>query len=239
MLTCAICDDDGIVVETVEAMVTQILRENGCAGTIHTYTDPAMLLSDVLDGLSLDLVILDIEMPGYSGIEVADAIKKRFTDCIVIFLTSHLQYAVESYELQIFRYTPKRELETKLPRYIRDALTLLTLQNGCVYHIIKNESVERLPYRQILYLRKDGKYAVICCVDGREIRVRKPLNEVFAELDGQEFLMIDRGCIVNIALIDRISDREAVCKNGQRLPISRTKYQETKSRIVQYWGVKL
>jgi len=104
---------------------------------------------------------------------------------------------------------------------------------------MKNEIIERLPYRQMLYIRKDGKYSVICCVDKREIRVRKSLNDVYSELDDQEFIFIDRGYIVNIALISRISDHEVICKNELRLPISRSKLKETKSRITQYWGEKV
>ena len=170
---------------------------------------------------------------------VASEIKKRFPDCCIIFLTSHIKYAVESYELQIFRYTPKDEIQTKLPRYLKDAITMLTLQENCVYNIMKNEIIERLPYRQILYIRKDGKYSVVCCIDKREIRVRKSLNDVYSELDDQEFIFIDRGYIVNIALISRISDHEVICKNELHLPISRSKLKETKSRITQYWGFKI
>ena len=239
MLNCAICDDDKSVVERVTAVLENVLHEEECIGNISTYTDSRLFLSDVMEYKPFDLVVVDIEMPYYDGIEVTAELKKRFPECCVIFLTSHIKYAVESYELQIFRYTPKSDIDTKLAKYLKDALKMLLLQSGCTYTILKNDDLEKLPYSQLLYVRKEGKYSVITCIDKREIRIRKSLREVISELDEREFIVIDRGCIVNIALIARVFDRNVVCKNGEHLPVSRAKLKETKSRLAQYWGLKV
>ena len=239
MLNCAICDDDKGTVLEAEAILRAALRESGCAAHISTYTDSRLFMSDIVDYQPFDLVILDVEMPHFDGREVAACLRRHFPECCILFLTSHVQYAVESYELQIFRYTPKSELVTKLPRYIKEATALLLLQNGQTYTVCKNDVSERLPYRQMLCVRKDGKYSVISCADGREIRIRKPIREVAQELDPEEFLCIDRGCLVNIAMISRIEGSDVICKNGERLPISRSQLKETTSKITQYWGEKL
>lgn len=238
MLNCAICDDDKAVVEKVKVILEKVLSDNGQVGCISTYTDSRLFISDVIEYKPMDLVVIDIEMPYYDGIEITAEIKKRFPECCVIFLTSHIKYAVDSYELQIFRYTPKSDIEAKLPRYLKDALMMLLLQSGCTYTILKNDTLEKLPYSQMLCVRKDGKYSVITCIDKREIRIRKSLREVIAGLDEREFIVIDRGCIVNVALISRVSDHEVVCKNGERLSISRAKLKETKIKVARYWGDK-
>ncbi len=239
MLNCAICDDDKNIVDSVKHIMETVLRQNECVGNISTYTSSQLFFFDIAEYKPLDLAVIDIEMPDYDGLQLAIEIKKHFPECIIIFLTSHIKYAVESYELQIFRYTPKSEIDTKLHRYLEEAINMLLLQNGCTYTILKNENLERLPYNQMLCIRKDGKYSVITCIDKREIRIRKSLREVSAELAENEFITIDRGCIVNIALIMRVSDKDVICKNGERLPISRSKLKETKSKITQYWGSKI
>lgn len=91
----------------------------------------------------------------------------------------------------------------------------------------------------MLCIEKDGKYSVITCIDNREIRIRKPLSQILSELDPAEFILVDRGCVVNIALISRISNHEVVCKNGALFSISRAKLKETKVRIANYWGEKI
>ena len=238
-MNCAICDDDKGTVDAVNVILKNILRENECAGNICTYTDSRSLILDLTDYKPIDLAIIDIEMPYYNGLQVAKEIKTRFPECYIIFLTSYIKYAVEAYEFQIFRYTPKSEIETKLPRYIDEAVKLINLQNGRTYTVVKNEILERLPYNQMLYVSKEGKYAVITCIDGREIRVRKSLHEVFDELDQNEFVIIDRGYIVNLAFISRICDHEVVFKNDVHLSISRYKLKETKLRVARYWGEKM
>jgi len=166
MINCAICDDDLIFTEKVHKLLTASFIENSCFGNINIYNDSCMFISDIIENKPFDLAIIDIEMPHYNGKEIAVELKKRFPECCIIFLTDHIRYAVESYELQIFRYTPKEEIETKLPRYLNDAFKMLSLQNRDTYTINKSTHMENLPYSQILYLRKDGKYAIIRCIHG-------------------------------------------------------------------------
>ena len=62
---------------------------------------------------------------------------------------------------------------------------------------------------------------------------------MFDELDTPEFIFIDRGYIVNIIQIMKISDVMAVLKNGEQLPISRSHLQEVKRQINQFWGAHI
>lgn len=239
MINCIICDDEKRMAETAQAILEDALRECECVGNISTYTDSRLLVSDIVEYKPIDIAVIDIEMPHYDGIYIAEEIKRHFPDSFIIFLTSHVQYAVKSYELSVFRYAQKSEIHESLKRYIKEAIQLQLLQNEYAYTVIKNDSMERVPYRQILCIKKDGKYSVLRCVDKREIRVRKPLRKVIDELNPSEFMVIDRGCIVNIALIIRVSDREVICRNGEHLPISRSKLRETKVKVAQYWGSRI
>lgn len=239
MINCVICDDDKSIVEIVHNTLKDVLQEKECPGEISTYSDSRLFVSDIIEYKPIDLAIIDIEMPYYDGVQIAKEIKRKFPEAYIIFLTSHMKYAIRSYELQIFRYALKSEIESTLPRYLREAILLISQQSEYVYNILKNDILERLPYKQMLCIRKDGKYSVINCIDKREIRIRKSLQEVNKELNPNEFILIDRGCIVNIALIIRVADNEVLCKNGERLSISRSKLKETKTRVAKYWGEKI
>ena len=69
--------------------------------------------------------------------------------------------------------------------------------------------------------------------------MRKSLQQVYAELNAEEFIYIDRGCIVNIIHIMQIKDGMAFLKNGMSLPISRAHLQEVKAQINNYWGANV
>ena len=95
-----------------------------------------MLTCDILDDHQyFDLILLDIGMPGISGMEIVQRIKSELSEVRVIFITSHVQYAIDSFELNIFRYVPKADLEKRLPYAVSDALKLLLLEDRKYYTV--------------------------------------------------------------------------------------------------------
>ena len=98
--------------------------------------------------------------------------------------------------------------------------------------------MEKIPYKDIFYIQRDGKNASIVSNTGTS-KVRKSLQQVFDELNTPEFIFIDRGYIVNIIQVMKISDSTAILKNGEQLPISRSHLQEVKQKINQFWGARI
>ena len=67
------------------------------------------------------MILLDIEMPGISGMEIPQQLKGFLPNVRIIFVTSHTEYAIDAFELSIFRYVPKNNLEVKLAAAVVDA----------------------------------------------------------------------------------------------------------------------
>ena len=239
MLHLAICDDEETAVLAHREIAEACLRECGSAGEIALYTDSGNLICDILeDRFFFDLILLDIEMPGKSGMELAEKIKPVLPNVKIIFITSHIEYAIDAYELAIFRYVPKDDLAGRLPAAVRDAVRLILLEDGRAYTIRTNSRLEKIPYKEIYYIERDGKNASITTAGGVS-RVRKSLQQVYEELGAEEFIYIDRGCIVNMIHILQVKDGMAVLKGGVALPISRSHLQEVKEQINTYWGAHI
>ena len=233
MVKIAICDDEEKSVVLHEQIVKECLQSVGIGCEITTYTQSRNLLYDIYD-----LILLDIEMPGISGMEMPQKIKGYLPNVRIIFVTSHTEYAIDAFELSIFRYVPKNNLEIKLPAAVIDAAKLVELEAGQEYTIQTANRMEKIPYKDIFYIQRDGKNASIISSAGTS-KVRKSLQQVFEELDAPEFIFIDRGYIVNIIQIMKINDSIAVLKNGEQLPISRSHLQEVKRQINQFWGAHI
>lgn len=235
----AICDDEEKSVALHEKIVRECLQSEGIGFEITTYIQSRNLLYDITDDhFFYDLILLDIEMPGISGMDIPQQIKGCLPNVRIIFVTSHTEYAIDAFELSIFRYVPKTSLEMKLPTAVIDAAKLIELEGGQEYMIQTASRLEKIPYKDIFYIRRDGKNASI--VSGIGIsKVRKSLQQVFDELNAPEFIFIDRGYIVNIVQIMKISDSIAVLKSGEQLPISRSHLQEVKRQINQFWGAHI
>ena len=95
--------------------------------------------------------------------------------------------------------------------------------------------MERIPYRDIYEIRRDGKNAVITAGSG-VAKVRKSLQQVYEELSAEEFIYIDRGCIVNMVHIMQVRDGTVVLENGAVLSVSRSHLQEVKEAVDRWWG---
>lgn len=239
MLHIAVCDDDSNAVDAHKKITEICLKQCGSAGEITAYTSSDNLLYDITeDGFFFDLILLDIEMPGTTGMEIAEKIKPCLPNVKIIFITSHIEYAVDAFELSIFRYVPKNDIDKRLSSAIQDAVKLIELEDGKTYTIQTNSRLEKIPYKEIYYIERDGKNACISAAGGLS-KVRKSLQQVYAELNAEEFIYTDRGCIVNMIHIMQIKDGMAVLKNGVSLPVSRTHLQEVKAKINNYWGTHI
>lgn len=239
MIRIAICDDEEKAVTLHEQFVKDSLQACSIGYEITTYTQSRNLLYDITDdGFFYDLILLDIEMPGISGMEIPQQIKAFLPNVRIIFVTSHTEYAIDAFELSIFRYVPKSNLEVKLTTAVTDAAKLIELETGQEYTIQTAKRMEKIPYKDIYYIQRDGKNASIVSSAGTS-KVRKSLQQMFDELNTPEFIFIDRGYIVNIIQIMKISDGMAVLKNGEQLPISRSHLKEVKRQINQFWGAHI
>ena len=239
MLHIAVCDDDPAAVRTHKKMAESCLRQCRSIGEINVYTSGDNLLYDIVeDHFFFDLILLDIEMPGNTGMEMAEKIKPYLPDVKIIFITSHIEYAIDAFELSVFRYVPKNDIAKRLPAAIQDAVKLIELESGKFYTIQTSSRLERIPYKEICHIERDGKNAGITA-SGKVSRVRKSLQQVYEELDADEFIFIDRGCIVNIIHIMQIKNGTAVLKDGTVLPISRSHLQEVKEQLNRYWGAHI
>ena len=205
MVRTAICDDDEGTVLSNDRTVKECLKQCGSLGETAVYTDSANLLYDITeDGFFFDLILLDIEMPGKSGMELAEKIKPFLPNVKIIFITSHIEYAIDAFELSIFRYVPKGDKDKRLPAAVGDAIKLIELEEGKAYTIRTNSRLEKIPYKEIYYMERDGKNTSITTTNGIS-KVRKSLGQVFEELGAEEFIYIDRGQIGRASCRERVS----------------------------------
>ena len=215
MLRIAVCDDETAIAENNRAVLEAVLKELGVAGEITTYTDSRNLLYDITeDSFHYDLLLSDIEMPEISGMELAEKIKPFLPDIRIIFITSHIEYAIDAFELSIFRYVPKSDIEKRLPSAVKDAVSLINIEADKSYTIQHKGRFEKIPFRDILYIERDGKNAAINTADGVS-KVRKSLQAVFDELNSEEFIFIDRGYIVNLIHVMQIKNRHRIIRRAE------------------------
>lgn len=239
MIYIAICDDDEKALADLRQRIEILLKENQVLATIFEYSQSRLLQYDINEGKYFDLILSDIEMPDIDGMDLAAYTKKYLPEALVIFITSHTKYAIDAFELSIFRYVPKSALDSRLPHAVLDAIKLISSRSDRVYYINTPTRVEKIPYQKILYIEREGKNSIIKLTDGSTSSVRKSMAALIKELDSEEFAFIDRGNIVNIRYIMKIKDGSVELENGIRLLASRAKIEQIKKMVSDYWGEKI
>ena len=238
MLRVAICDDEKILME-IEEIAGRFFRLNCIDSKITTYQSSENLQYDLQDGIVYDLFLLDIEMPEIHGMELAKEICERMPSAKIIFITSHPEYAITAYEYSVFRYIQKTMLHEKLFLALEDYYRLYALEKNEYYMIEIKNYLEKIPYRSIFYVLKEGKYSVLYLEGERTVSVRKPLKQVFEELVQEYFYFADRGCIINLANVVGMDTGKILFPEQQNVTINKTNWIEFKESLLSFWGKQI
>lgn len=239
MLHIAICDDDAWMVSKVEELAKIFFRTHCVDIEVQSYQSSENLMYDLQDGFYYDLLLLDIEMPGIDGMGLAKSIHDNMPAARIIFITSHLEYAITAYEFSVFRYIPKDALDDKLPSALEDFYKLYRLERNEFYTVQVKNRIEQISYRDILYILKDGKYAIFHLTGGETRAVRKTLAQVFEEIGKEYFCFADRGCIVNLANVVGLDETGILLPDNQRIAISKGSFPEFKGTMLRFWGKQI
>ncbi len=226
MLNIAVLDDEAAYIDRICRITETCMEWMGMEYKIHVYEKGRDVLDELKRGVCFDIYLLDIQLPDVDGLETAKQIRRSFSEPILIYITNYVNYAVEAYEVNTYRYIPKQMLEEKLPQAYCSMEPLLkkNRKHDRFYLIRWYSFQEKIFYRDIFYLKKEGKYVVFVHKNG-ESRTRKSLEEVLEELQSKEFLMIDRSCAVNMGQVQSVKDRRVYIQNGENFPVSQAKWQ--------------
>ena len=240
MIQIAICDDEPILLEEIKAETEKCLKKKQVFSMISIFSDSERLLYELEEGTIFDLFLLDIEMPGISGMELAGRIHEKLPEALIIFVTAHYKYAIDAYELNIFRYIPKNQIKERLPHAVIDAVTILENQNTEFYLVSNQNRIERIPLKNVVYIIRDGKNAAFYLEGTKEVfRVRKTLSKVYESLNPQEFVYIDRGCIINLKHLAGIANASCTMTDGTVLAVAQSRVAELKKMLNEFWRERI
>jgi DNA-binding LytR/AlgR family response regulator len=172
----------------------------------------------LLESLQPDVVFLDIQIPGLSGMEVAQHVGDSTQ---IVFVTAYAEHAVQAFEAGAVDYIVKPVTAARLMQTVKRLKTRSAapvppavwqqLAPAPVQHLkwIKasaGNAVRLVMVRDVLYFRAEDKYTRVVTHDG-EALIRLPLKSLIEQLDSTQFAQIHRGAIVNLEAVDRI-DRD-------------------------------
>lgn len=235
MIRIALCDDDPHFLQHLHQSVDLWFKERQIVFYCAEYLSAKALL-DSVDTTGFDVFFLDIEMPEIGGMQLAKQVRDTLSDAVIIFLTSHDELAPDGYRIQALRYLMKQTWKKYLDEALQAAVAQLEkLETGSLT-VSHYGSIQRVPYRDILYIRHISRYCQIVTKTGKTIQDDRGIRHLFESIGDERFIFIDRGAFINLDYIQKIENGEAVMTNGDSLPISRRLLPQVKLAINRYYG---
>ncbi len=214
--TAILAEDEKVLRDELRQRLRELWPELIVIGEAGTGIEALQLL----EKHAPDLMFLDIQMPGLTGLEVAHQAQGR---CHIVFVTAYDAYAVAAFETGALDYVLKplererlrlavdrvrqrlgstpQNLESLLRELIRNAEPRKYLRwiNASVGHLMQLITVD-----EVVYFQADAKYTRVVTATC-EALIRKPLNELRSELDPSVFWQVHRSTIVNANAIAGVS----------------------------------
>lgn len=239
MINIAICDDQTPQLEIIRKATEQYFSSIGeNSFTIKEYDNPSVFLDAIAKEGAFDIVLLDICMPGMSGMDVARTIRKRQDNTEIIFLTTSDEFAVDAFTLKATHYIVKPFTQSKFSLAIARALEHFS--NRCPKKIIiysENGAIQVIDIDSIFYIESIQYKRYVHTKDMIYTETRKSLTALQDELDqlshGQ-FIMAYRGYIVNMSAIRTILPNEIILQNSTIIPIKNGDFRKIRDLYFAY-----
>ena len=229
-ISIAICDDTA---EDI-ALLSEALYTYDHTFNIITYTDGQTLIDDFLDCKhAIDILFLDIYMPGTDGIKTAERVRRERKDIKIIFVTSSREHYPQAYEVFAFNYLLKPLDRERVYRILDRALDELKRESNQRIRFSYKSTMYSLEYRNILYIESRDKLILFHKTDGDILQCYGKLDEIEKELPLQSFIRCHQSFIVNISSITEMG--ENYFRLGQVvISISRKNLKHAKEQYYEF-----
>ena len=237
-LKIAICDDDTLEIQRICSCIEECLpAKKGADGVVvRTFHAGNELLADMRTGGGYDLLILDVVMPGLNGIELAAKIREFSDSCKIIFLTSSIDFAVDSYKVKAYYYLLKSEMKTELPAILERAADEIVNETASSILIKEKTRWTRIPLIRIEYIESLNHTVYFHLHSKETVSCYTAINTYHDSLmSDQRFIKCHKSFVVNMSYVTSITGREFILEGGVAVPISRNLFAQVKNAYFDYF----
>lgn len=229
----AVCDDDHQVLTQTEQAVREWAREKNLSIELETFDNGDSLLN-TFHNKKFDVLLLDIMMPLFNGMELAHAIRGTDISAKIIFLTSSPEFAVESYDVKASGYLLKPLQYEKLCSVLNDCVQLP--EEEAEHVIIKTiRGYHKIYLHEIECLEAQNKKVIFHLVGGQSQEALGTFSNYAESLTMENgFFKCHRSYIVSIPQVDYFNSGELRTRSGIQAPIARSYSKEFKETYFAY-----
>ena len=217
------------------ALLRQICAARSVEVELRAFDSGLALVEAYRPGV--DLLLLDIDMPGLSGMDAAHRIRERDERVLIVFCTNLVARALDGYAVAALDFLVKPITLSRLDDLMGKALRRLGPAVPAALTLHTQDATTVVPVRDILYAETYGR-KVRLHTAAQTLELRMTLSALESQLPENAFFRIHNACIVSLAHVEHISGCD-VTVGGDVLPVSRHKKRDFLKALTSFMGEQL
>ena len=225
MIKVAIIDDEMLMVDFIHKNVSEILNELKVQYEIADFTDSAEALNNVLNS-KFDIVFLDIDMPEISGSDIAKQICIQEKNTAIVFVSNKDELVYDVIKYAPFRFIRKSRFKDEIHEAIFKYIDRIN-NNKSIYMFSTPNGKIAVNLTKVRYVEVSSHKLYIYEINNTIVTNGnlKDIEETFFKFG---FIKTHQSYLVNYRFINLIKRNEVILDDGTSLPLSRSKYENTK-----------
>lgn len=232
MIKIGICDDD----KNFRVLLSQAIRKEDNESFIYEYSTGEALIQD--EENNLDLLFLDIQLPGISGNKTSKIIKDRNKELVLVFISGVYLPTPENFCVQPYRYLLKQSNPSEIQKELGTILKYTKEHKGKKYFIAEDDGMyQKIDIDEILYfsiIRRGCEIHILQNGTGKILRTRKRIQEIEEELRKEYFCRIHKSFLVNPRYITEVKKSEIKMENNEILSVSKARRKTFEDMFAEY-----
>ncbi len=229
VLNIAVCDDSNELLQMTVSCIDTHLKD--IPHRIYTYTSYDDFSPDFSEH-PFSIAVLDIRMPGKNGIELAKELLRRSPGCQIIFLSSHIGYAEDVYDVEHISFILKEHMEERLPAVLQKAIQKLSVKDIYLQVAHKGE-INLINVSDIQYIERN-LHKTLIYTDTAVYTCAEKIEALMERLPSEQFCQCHKSYAVNWNYVQHFDKTAVTLHNSRSISISRQRYTSTYTSFQNY-----
>jgi DNA-binding LytR/AlgR family response regulator len=233
MLNISIVDDENTQTLLLSNLVKQWAYGNNKPISVQTFPSAESFHFAWCQDHSFDILLLDIQMQGMNGVELAKEIRKSDEKLCIIFITGLADYIESGYDVSALHYLLKPVNEGKLFACLDKACSRISIEQPTIVVTSQGQTI-RILQREIIFAEASAHYVqLLTTACSHEIKMN--ISELEKMLAKNLFIRCHRSYIIGIRYISKIGKTDLTLDNGKTIPVSRRLYHEVNQAFINFF----
>lgn len=229
----AICDDESKILNDIHCKIADCFKEQDIPAE-YFCTDDSKKMMEHLQQEKVDVLFLDIDMPYFSGMDIAAYLNENRLNTILVFVTSQEALVYQTFAYRPFGFIRKTHIDDELQELVlRVSKELNDRKQDLV--VSRGQELIRILIQDMLYIESEGNYLNLYTKNDT-IKIRETMTNMEKELCCKGFIRCHKGYLINGAHIEKLRSGEIDLQCGgttASVPVGRSYEKEVRKKIME------